>query len=572
MKTQDSIKGKQSINLKALLTIQHLLMTSFLGFIFLFYIGVVHATYTAPYWWNGDNCDSTHHHNESGNTPILLTTWLGIQVCGYGPAQASWPDVSVNFPGVDQFEWECAELVKRFLYVAHDVDAISAHGANIVEEYVAEYPGKFRAITNDGNTHVFPKAGDILSYSGGTFGHTALVTDINITDASAGDATLTLVEQNADLSGTTTQLVDNWVIQGDVDDPTAAGDDTVTAWLNPLTWNDDSPTTTSPTAFYAIDASSLSNIWTVGHEMPSGNTRKPVAYKSSGSGWTRYAPSPVNSTGHHELHGLTVVNSTDVWAVGQYTANGIKTLAYRWNGTSWSQKTTVNPGGTMANYLFGVDNDGTGNIFAVGYYAQPNQITLPLIQKSTGGNFTAQSAQLPSGVTSAQLSSVAMSSATNGWAVGNGYSGGTFYDLVYTYNGTTWTGSLGSVFRGNLKSVVALSDTEAWAVGMQGASNNIPLIMHYTSGGGWQEDSSFTFPTGTVLHSISADATNDVWVVGHISGSPLILHYNGTNWVQVATPGGTGQLKGVVANSYQAWSSGYAGSYSSNPVSLMFKH
>jgi len=130
-------------------------------------------------------------------------------------------------------EWECTELVKRFLYLAYGVVALSnTNGDQVVDHFSSTYSTTFKKINNqDGSNstnHVWPKVGDVLSYSDV---HTAIISNVNITDVTNGNATLTLVEQNASQSGTTTQQFVGWKIKGDIDDPTDAHSDTVTAWL-----------------------------------------------------------------------------------------------------------------------------------------------------------------------------------------------------------------------------------------------------------------------------------------------------------------------------------------------------
>src|SRR5260221_3738845 len=126
---------------------------------------VAHATtYPAPSWWNGDTCDSTHF-NASGHTAHLLTTWNGIQVCGYGPTQGG-TDVSVQFTsgGSTENEWECTELVKRYLYIVYGALSLgSTYGYNLVSNYTSTYSSLFTELANNGTNHI--KVGDVFSYN-----------------------------------------------------------------------------------------------------------------------------------------------------------------------------------------------------------------------------------------------------------------------------------------------------------------------------------------------------------------------------------------------------------------------
>ncbi len=272
-----SVISKAPLKLKVLIV----LLT---GFGFLFSPLMAHADYSAPSWWNGDQCDSTHYNNGNGHTPQLLITWSGIQTCGYGPNQNpyNWSDVSVTMPGASaaDYEWECTELVKRYLYLAYSATALSStNGDQVVANYASNYPSKFKSTTNNTDSwHGFPNVGDVLSYSDV---HTAIISGVTVTDQTNGNATLNLVEQNASLSGTTTQQVIGWKIKGDIDDPNDTGTDTVTAWLTPLQWSNNSPSGTthdtiqamattvaaiclSPTTTMGLDGRNISPVTVVG--------------------------------------------------------------------------------------------------------------------------------------------------------------------------------------------------------------------------------------------------------------------------------------------------------------------
>ncbi len=84
----------------------------------------------SPSWWNG-TCDDVNYsnavHDSNGKPvhPYLITSWRGIQVCGPLPWTVSTPDHFVTFPGgsVEQ-EFECTELVKRYIYLGYGINAI----------------------------------------------------------------------------------------------------------------------------------------------------------------------------------------------------------------------------------------------------------------------------------------------------------------------------------------------------------------------------------------------------------------------------------------------------------------
>lgn len=104
------------------------------------------SAYSAPSWWNGDSCDATHYNNSvqrQGGVAVELTSWRGIQACGPRPISISstYDGVSVAFPNglISQYEWQCAELSKRYLKVAYGLNAISGDGKDVATTYYNTY-------------------------------------------------------------------------------------------------------------------------------------------------------------------------------------------------------------------------------------------------------------------------------------------------------------------------------------------------------------------------------------------------------------------------------------------------
>lgn len=213
----------------------------------------VYATAPNPSWWV-DNTGAfsqyddyqykngrTHQGTFYAGTGTVDSSSLGASYDGVTAVGPRYADVGQHVyvyftsdAGASQEdEWQCTELVKRFLYLEYGVNSLSGtSGDQVVANYASTYSTIFKSINNqDGSNstnHVWPKAGDVLSYSDV---HTAIITNVNITDATNGNATLTLLEQNASSTGTTTQQFVGWKIKGDIDDPSDTRSDTVTAWL-----------------------------------------------------------------------------------------------------------------------------------------------------------------------------------------------------------------------------------------------------------------------------------------------------------------------------------------------------
>jgi len=550
----------------------------------------VHATvppsysYSTPWWWTFS--DSSHQHCDSGhfgNTYTVLTTWNGLEVCG-----PTGTNTSVTFPGGSvEGEWQCTELVKRYLYIAYGAPALSnTNGDQVVANYASTYSDLFTSISNtNGNpNHIWPKVGDVISYSDV---HTAIINSVTITDATNGNATLGIIEQNASSTGTTTQQFVSWKIKGDKDDPNDTGSDTVTAWLTPnntQSWSNTSPSGTTSDAIYSMAATSTTSVWAAGQEHPSGSNWVPVTYYNNGSGWTKYMP-PTQSSDHHYLYGIASSTSGDTWTVGTYYSYPqFKTLAYHWNSSTltWTHVSSDSPGPSSCgcvNKLLSVAIDSSGTPWAVGQYNSNSSTTLPLLEKWDGSKFAQQTLSLPSSAIDGSLTSIAFSSSTNGFAVGSVYTSATGWTwIAYHYDGTSWSSYTYGSSSAGLSSVAIVSNNEAWAVGSKGSS---PLILHYTTSG-WNEDTSYNgyYPSGTNLLGVGTDGANDVWVVGYINSTTRFytMHYNGHAWVQVNTPSISlsswydWKLESVAVNSGYAWAGGYdEATVSSNDNPLVFQ-
>lgn len=118
--------------------------------------------------------------------------------------------------------------------------------------------------------------------------------------------------------------------------------------------------------------------------------------------------------------------------------------------------------------------------------------------------------------------------------------------------------TLGPAFSGRLYGVAAISSRDVWAVGLVGSSS---LIVHW-NGSAWSQSE----PTGGYFLGVDASSARDVWAVGGTGwfspASTLAEHWNGSSWRQVATPdpAGGGDFAGVAATSpSNAWAVGAAG-------------
>jgi len=172
----------------------------------------------------------------------------------------------------------------------------------------------------------------------------------------------------------------------------------------------------------------------------------------------------------------------------------------------------------------------------------------------------------PSGSTPNWLfKSVAASSASDAWAVGEQSSGTKIHDSLYEHwNGTAWSVVAGPN-EGVLNAVLDFSSTNAWAFAdfsvlhwngtawsvVSGAlpalqvsadgPNDIwgiyrnDMVTHY-NGTTWSS-TTLSAPTGTpVFESVEALSPTDVYAAGTNGTGPVLEHFNGTSWQPVTLP------------------------------------
>jgi hypothetical protein len=331
-------------------------------------------------------------------------------------------------------------------------------------------------------------------------------------------------------------------------------------------------------AFHEVSALSSADAWAVGEIDTGGPTGlHTLAAHWNGSGWTRVAtPSPGTGISGSTLDGVSAVSAADAWAVGNYETSGkvFKTLAVHWNGTRWSQVPT--PSGPQDSGLAAVTAVSATDLWAVGADAV-NNVAKNLVLRWDGSSWSQVPSPSPGGRQGSSLSDVSAVSASDAWAVGcygfNPNTGGSS-TLALRWDGTRWaqvaTPSPGNPRAACLASVSALSATDAWAVGYfipsatSGAQK--PLILHW-DGARWAQVAN-PAPGDTLvteLNGVAAISPSDVWAVGDVFNGnsqtqrTLVFHWNGTRWASVPAPSpGFGTLYGTDGvSAAEAWAVGY---------------
>ncbi|HZD80367.1 MAG TPA: hypothetical protein VE646_10055 [Actinomycetota bacterium] len=236
-----------------------------------------------------------------------------------------------------------------------------------------------------------------------------------------------------------------------------------------------------------------------------------------------------------QLVAVTALSPSDVWAVGstgdpQEPSN---TLVEHWDGNRWRRVDTPN-GGTMGNALVAVDGTGRKDAWAVGS-ASDGAGYQPLILHWDGSTW--ETALAPNLLGGAELSGVIALSPTDAWAVGHrgDPTVGSDRALVLHWNGSNWTEAQIEA-SGGRSSLVAVDGTAAddlWAVGYHQKRS---AIMH---GDGKRWRWVDLKPRGRLL-DVTVAAPDQVWAVGS-----SILRWNGSRWKPGGTIGSTAELNAV---------------------------
>jgi hypothetical protein len=175
-----------------------------------------------PAWWSGECNDANFFAATGVHSERLGDPYDGLVACG--PLNYERP---VNFfsGARTQYEFQCAELAKRYLYLKYNIAPYQAHGKDVVNNMPAQYIGTtFERIWN-GTPNKAPRAGDVISLGATTtYGHVVIVTAANV-DAS-GNGQVWIIEQNWSQNGHRSLPVANWRVGGSM---------SVTNWLHDIT-------------------------------------------------------------------------------------------------------------------------------------------------------------------------------------------------------------------------------------------------------------------------------------------------------------------------------------------------
>lgn len=223
-------------------------------------------------------------------------------------------------------------------------------------------------------------------------------------------------------------------------------------------------------------------------------------------------------------------------------------------------------------WLTAVAASSARSAFAVGYSGHG-----ALALRWNGRSWGRVSSQSPS--SNAIFYGVATTSARQAWAVGCFSRGeGSPKILIERWNGRTWrrTPAPSVPGGGDLFAVTAISARSAWAVGEAGDPNNgatKTLILHW-NGTAWKRVPSPGNSPGVnaELLGVAAVSARDAWAVGQsgLTTQTLVLHWNGTSWKPASSPPAVegAVLYSVAATNDAVWAVGTASGFPYHTVIL----
>lgn len=257
--------------------------------------------------------------------------------------------------------------------------------------------------------------------------------------------------------------------------------------------------------------------------------------------------------GENTLAAIAGSQTNDLWAVGYYFdgANLVDlTIAEHWDGRSWTLVPTPIPSGWEGR-LLGVSVRSSSDVWAVGWTALKSTTEYyTLIEHWDGHQWSIVPSPSPN-VLGAQgegdeLYGVAALAPDNVWAVGFSLYG---YEqpFIEHWDGNAWSvvasPSANTLAKSQLYSVTALAPDDIWAVGYY-TGDNLQTLTEHWDGTKWTIISSPSYPTAstdTILLSVSATSSTDIWAVGwwyqYTTGTRggLREHWDGTSWA-IANP------------------------------------
>jgi hypothetical protein len=225
--------------------------------------------------------------------------------------------------------------------------------------------------------------------------------------------------------------------------------------------------------FNGVDARTPSDVWAVGVG--------PTLAHFDGSAWSLFPSPPFEEA---ELHAVSAVAADDAWGVGAREAEGVGEipLLLHWDGSVWGM--VPNPPIAGQAELFGVAAISAGDVWAVGENDDGSGVVKTLVLHYDGAAWSQVPSPSPA-IAENELHAVSGASPADVWAVGAQNDGDGEHPLAVHWDGTAWAEVAAQDADpadgvAPLDGVVALSETDVWAVGSHGADDltTSPLFEH----------------------------------------------------------------------------------------------
>ncbi len=338
-----------------------------------------------------------------------------------------------------------------------------------------------------------------------------------------------------------------------------------------------------PIALTAVSADSATDGWAVGQSSDGSGMQTAHILHWSGRRWSQSTiPTLCCRPTFSELLAVSAQSPTNAWAVGAYgpsDGTGNRILVLHWNGKRWTQLPGAMPSSTVGNSaLYSVSADSPTDAWAVGVG------DLPLTLHWDGKHWR----RIKNGARpGAVLQTVAAQDPRHAWAAGIDLGSSTA--VVLRWNGTNWSQVHAPVPSSSTFAGISASPTgAAWAVGdyLDPTGSPLTLTEHWVRSR-WlpvlspNPGGTSTAPRNTrvnELTAISAADDNDAWAVGLSASNsgqqPVILHWTGSQWLQVAS-GVTGDLPSLsgvsTLSNNDAWAVGWTTGSSGSQRALILR-
>lgn len=267
---------------------------------------------------------------------------------------------------------------------------------------------------------------------------------------------------------------DVWAVGGDKFANVGVGQPLIENW-NGSSWS--VVNAPNPSQYFAmltaVAAVATNDVWAAGYYAPANGS----AYSNTliehwdGSQWT-VVPSP-NVNTNSELTSMTVISSTDIWAIGWSTFNGSTSpytpLFLHWDGSSWSDTSASGAIASAYGIWQGVASTSSSDVWAVGslYQSSPTSTFLSRVAHWDGTSWSL----MPTINSPAELYGATKIGAFGVMTVGEMYTSSfnASEPLADYEGGTVWTAMIGptvNTYTNPLMAVAAIPGTRSvWAVG-----------------------------------------------------------------------------------------------------------